>query len=132
MGTYENQKHGVRLGIFFNFRCLTIPSFYRYDAFVVGLVILQGCGGILVGMVMKYLDNLLKCFGYCFSIIISASVSILFFDFQLTARFTFGVALVITAVFLYGSHVQVNQLCKSAIAFLLKWPTTPAHKVKVG
>lgn len=81
--------------------------FHGYDAYVIYLVILQAGGGLLVALVVKYADNILKGFATSLSIIISCVASIYLFDFHLTLQFAFGAALVIGAIFLYGYTPKV-------------------------
>nr|CAG4646398.1 EOG090X098P [Macrothrix elegans] len=76
--------------------------FFGYDAFIWYLIVLQATGGLLVAMVVKYADNILKGFATSLAIIISCVFSIYFFDFNLTFQFSIGTLLVITAVFLYS------------------------------
>ncbi|KAH8280686.1 hypothetical protein KR018_008775 [Drosophila ironensis] len=76
--------------------------FHGYDLFVCYLVLLQAGGGLIVAVVVKYADNILKGFATSLAIIISCVASIYIFDFNLTLQFTFGAALVIASIFLYG------------------------------
>ncbi|ODN04919.1 UDP-galactose translocator [Orchesella cincta] len=76
--------------------------FYGYDLFVWYLVILQATGGLLVAMVVKYADNILKGFATSLAIVVACVASIMFFDFQLSMQFSFGTALVISSIFMYG------------------------------
>lgn len=76
--------------------------FFGYDLFVYYLVVLQAGGGLIVAMVVKYADNILKGFATSLAIIISCIASIYLFNFQLTLQFSFGAALVICSIFLYG------------------------------
>merc|ERR1712224_163677 len=73
---------------------------YRWSTLVV--IALTACGGILVALVVKYADNILKGFATAVSIVISAIVSAIFMDFEVTQNFCLGTVLVLTAVFLYG------------------------------
>lgn len=75
---------------------------HGYDGFVWYLVVLQAGGGLIVAMVVKFADNILKGFATSLAIIISAVASVVLFEFRLTAQFTFGAALVIASIFLYG------------------------------
>lgn len=78
-------------------------GFFRgYDLFIWYLVVLQAGGGLIVAVVVKYADNILKGFATSLAIIISCVASIYIFDFQLTLSFTLGAALVICSIFLYG------------------------------
>lgn len=64
-------------------------------------IFVQSAGGLLVALVVKYADNILKGFATSAAIIISCLVSMLLFDFQLTVLFTLGATLVILSTFLY-------------------------------
>lgn len=79
-----------------------------YDYFVWYLVILQATGGLLVAMVVKYADNILKGFATSLAIVVACVASILLFDFQLTLQFTFGTLLVISSIFMYGYQPAVK------------------------
>ena len=76
--------------------------FFGYDSFVIYLVILQACGGLIVAMVVKHADNILKGFATSLAIVISCVASIYLFDFQLTFQFTVGAAFVICSIFMYS------------------------------
>lgn len=76
--------------------------FFGYDPFVVYLIVLQAGGGLIVAMVVKYADNILKGFATSLAIIISCVASMYLFQFQLTVQFAFGALLVICSIFLYG------------------------------
>jgi len=77
--------------------------FHGYSAVVWSVVLLQAGGGLLVAMVVKYADNILKGFATSLSIIISCVVSYFLFHFVVTGRFLLGATLVLYAVFVYGS-----------------------------
>ncbi|CAG9823729.1 unnamed protein product [Phaedon cochleariae] len=76
--------------------------FFGYDKFVAYLVVLQACGGLIVAVVVKYADNILKGFATSLAIVISCVASIYLFDFELSMQFTLGAAFVIFSIFLYG------------------------------
>ncbi|ALC48781.1 Csat, partial [Drosophila busckii] len=76
--------------------------FYGYDGFVCYLVLLQAGGGLIVAVVVKYADNILKGFATSLAIIISCIASIYIFNFNLTLQFSAGAALVIASIFMYG------------------------------
>ncbi|XP_014209199.1 UDP-galactose translocator [Copidosoma floridanum] len=81
--------------------------FFGYDGFVIYLIVLSACGGLIVAMVVKHADNILKGFATSLAIVISCVASIYLFDFQLTLQFTLGAALVICSIFMY-SHQPKN------------------------
>lgn len=88
--------------------------FVGYDAFVWYLIALQAGGGLVVAMVVKYADNILKGFATSLAIIISCVASIYLFDFQLSAQFTSGAALVICSIFMYSYQPQAVPSDKTA------------------
>lgn len=73
-----------------------------FDAFVWYLVLLQAAGGLIVAVVVKYADNILKGFATSVAIVILCIASIYIFDFVLTVQFAIGTILVIGSIFLYG------------------------------
>ena len=82
--------------------------FFGYDSFIWYLVVLQATGGLLVAMVVKYADNILKGFATSLAIILSCIVSIYLFDFHLTLQFSVGTLLVMASVFLYSYSPPKN------------------------
>lgn len=76
--------------------------FFGYDKFVQYLVLLQAGGGLIVAVVVKYADNILKGFATSLAIVISCVASIYIFGFQLTLEFAIGAGFVIFSIFLYG------------------------------
>ncbi|XP_055587129.1 UDP-N-acetylglucosamine transporter [Uranotaenia lowii] len=76
--------------------------FFGYDGFIWYLIVLQAGGGLIVAVVVKYADNILKGFATSLAIIISCVASMYLFEFNLTLQFTVGAGLVIGSIFLYG------------------------------
>ncbi|XP_077470726.1 solute carrier family 35 member A3b isoform X4 [Stigmatopora argus] len=77
--------------------------FQGYDRVTCAVVALQALGGLVVAVVIKYADNILKGFATSLSIVLSALVSYLALgDFHPSRVFIPGAALVIGATFLYG------------------------------
>lgn len=78
--------------------------FQGYTLLVWVVVLLQAVGGLIVAAVLKYADNILKCFGNALSIILSCLFSYYFLsDFTPTYLFAFGTLLVIAATYIYGT-----------------------------
>ncbi|UJR25538.1 hypothetical protein I4U23_006884 [Adineta vaga] len=75
---------------------------FGYSPMVWIATLLHSVGGLIVALVVKYADNILKGFATSMAIIISCIVSIILFDFQLTVLFTLGSSLVIFSIFLYS------------------------------
>ena len=76
--------------------------FFAYTPMVWGVILIQACGGLLVAVVVKYADNILKGFATSISIILSTVIAIFLFDYHVTVLFLLGAALVIGAVYLYS------------------------------
>ncbi|KAK9407564.1 UDP-galactose translocator [Crotalus adamanteus] len=76
--------------------------FFGYTPLVWGVILNQAFGGLLVALVVKYADNILKGFATSFSIVVSTVASIYLFDFHLNLLFALGAGLVIGAVYLYS------------------------------
>merc|ERR1712172_142411 len=75
---------------------------HGYDSFVWFTVAQNALGGLLVAVVVKYADNILKGFACSLAIIITCVASIFIFDFTLSRPFSAGAFLVIGSIFLYG------------------------------
>jgi UDP-sugar transporter A1/2/3 len=68
------------------------------------MVIMTGAfGGLLVAVVVKYADNILKGFSTSVSILLSSLFSVYFFDFRINVQFCLGTAVVLYAVYLYAA-----------------------------
>jgi UDP-sugar transporter A1/2/3 len=77
--------------------------FQGYTSWTYIVITAQAVGGLIVAMVVKYADNILKGFATSISIIISCMVSVWLFDFNVTWSFIFGAAFVIYSTYLYDS-----------------------------
>ena len=87
---------------------------HGYDGAVWCLVFLHSFGGLMVAIVMRYADNILKGFSTSASIIMSCLASMYLFDFQLTLQFSVGATLVMVSVYMYGKYsVTSPRLTKS-------------------
>lgn len=86
--------------------------FFGYDLFVYFLILLQAGGGLIVAVVVKYADNILKGFATSLAIILSCFASILLFNFLLTFQFVFGTCFVIVSVFLYSHDPNKGKSAK--------------------
>lgn len=96
--------------------------FSGYNESVWVVIILQAAGGLLVALVVKYADNVLKGFATSLSILISCMVSMYAFnDIQVNMGFIVGAGVVLSAVYIYGSapyrpaaaHVLVSDSANS-------------------
>lgn len=75
---------------------------FGYTNSVWTAITVQSAGGLLVALVIKYSDNIMKGFATSLAIIIACIVSMVLFDFQLTILFTIGATLVILSIFIYS------------------------------
>uniref|UniRef100_H3CB02 Solute carrier family 35 member 2 n=1 Tax=Tetraodon nigroviridis TaxID=99883 RepID=H3CB02_TETNG len=109
---------------------------FGYTGLVWAVIFNQAFGGLLVAVVVKYADNILKGFATSFSIIISTVLSIYLFAFRVDLLFTLGAGLVIGAVYMYSLPKAASGAASSlasprtngdpaAEAFLEKWPREP-------
>lgn len=76
--------------------------FQGYNPVVFATVCIQAAGGLIVALVIKYADNILKGFATSLSIILSTVASIFIFNFVPTIYFLLGSILVFLATFLYS------------------------------
>lgn len=84
-----------------------------YNEYVWGVIVLQAAGGLIVAVVVKYADNVLKGFATSISIILSCFASFhLFHDVSLNVGFTTGAFVVLLAVFAYGYSPQQAAVTK--------------------
>jgi len=72
---------------------------------VIIVIVLQSLGGLLVAVVVKYADNILKGFATSAAIIIACIVSVYLFDVTLSIQFIFGTVLVMLSIYLYAIFV---------------------------
>ena len=72
--------------------------FYGYNFWTWAAIICQAIGGLIVAMVVKYADNILKGFATSISIILSSIASVFIFDFEISLLFIIGAVIV-----LYGN-----------------------------
>eukprot|EP00808_Paulinella_micropora_P004305 g27005.t1 len=81
---------------------------YGYTGMVWCVIMNQALGGLIIAMVIKYADNIVKCFAVALSIILGAVLTAVFFDFEPTLQFVGGTVLVVGSVIMY-SELPVMQ-----------------------
>ncbi|XP_073455897.1 UDP-galactose translocator isoform X2 [Aquarana catesbeiana] len=101
--------------------------FFGYTPLVWCVIFNQAFGGLLVAVVVKYADNILKGFATSLSIVVSTAASVHLFGFSIDLPFAVGAGLVIGAVYLYSlprtpdpASSSVNQTSSHKEAFLPK------------
>uniref|UniRef100_A0A803YJ59 Solute carrier family 35 member A2 n=1 Tax=Meleagris gallopavo TaxID=9103 RepID=A0A803YJ59_MELGA len=67
-----------------------------------GRAVAAAAGGLLVAVVVRYADNILKGFATALSIVASTAASAQLFGFRPRGAFLAGTAMVVAAVYLYG------------------------------
>ncbi len=83
--------------------------FCGYDNVVWSVIAAQAAGGLLVAMVVKYADNVIKNFATSVSIIASAVISArLFHDVAINIAFVCGSLVVLGAVYAFGASQPVK------------------------
>lgn len=92
------------VGIIFKDYTLLNPVhfFHGYTIWAFTAVCLLAIGGLIIAMVLKYADNILKAFGNSASILVSSWISVYLFNFKITPYFLAGCALVMIAIVLYS------------------------------
>ncbi|KAL8435788.1 hypothetical protein ACSSS7_002165 [Eimeria intestinalis] len=111
--------------------------FQGYTRLTVAAILLQALGGLVVSAVLKYADNILKCFGNAVSIIFSCLVSwVVIGDFSPSSLFCVGTCLVLVATYIYivdkplelleGHRMLFFLRCKEQAAGDSEWISMPA------
>ena len=75
---------------------------FGYHKLVWAIIGMQTFGGLLVGVVVKYADNILKGFSAAVSIVVSCIASVYLFNFKLSVPFVSGAGLVMLSTYLYA------------------------------
>jgi len=76
--------------------------FSGYTPMVWLVIFLQGGGGLIVAVVVKYADNILKGFATSVATVFSTVASVLWFDFHVSAMFAVGAVLVLGSAYMYN------------------------------
>jgi UDP-galactose transporter len=77
--------------------------FHGYNLLVCVMILNHAFSGIAVSMVMKYADNIAKVYATSVAMIVTTMVSVVLFQFHITAAFFLGSSVVCIAVFLHHS-----------------------------
>ncbi len=76
--------------------------FVGYSPLVWIVISQQAFGGLIVALVVRYADNILKGFATSLSIILSCIAAVFLFDYFITPFFAIGAVFVMVAIYLYG------------------------------
>lgn len=86
-----------------------------FDNWVVWtVVLLNGCGGLLVAATMKYADNIVKCFATAIAIIMGTVLSVPIFGFAPSETFVVGATVTVSATVLYSAAPKWRLQCPYA------------------
>jgi len=81
--------------------------FVGYSPIVWTVVIVQAIGGLIVAVVIKYADNVLKTFAASASIVISCALSAIFFNFRPNLAFLGGASFVVISTVMYSQPDKI-------------------------
>lgn len=84
--------------------------FHGFTTLIWISTVIDSIGGLLVGIVIKYADTIVKGFASSISIILSCIVATKMSDFKLTVAFGIGASLVILATMIYSNSQLVFSL----------------------
>ena len=76
----------------------------------------QAAGGILVAMVMKYADNIVKGFAVSVAIVMTSLLSVVLFGVSIDLVFAVGAALVIVSIFNYNDQPKPQVVVPRTLA----------------
>ncbi|PJF17790.1 hypothetical protein PSACC_02390 [Paramicrosporidium saccamoebae] len=76
--------------------------FSGYDKMALLVVGMQACGGILVAMVVRYADSILKAFATSASIVLSSFITFGLLGQKVAPSFLMGATLVVLSVYIYA------------------------------
>lgn len=96
---------------------MTRGFFAGYNSLTWVVILLHAAGGILIAVLIKYADNLIKNIATSVSVILSSVISWMFLGFQLTPQFVIGAVVVLGSA--WGYSVAPGPPAAPA-------PTTPA------
>jgi len=67
-------------------------------------------GGLLVAVVVKYMDQIMKNFATSFAILVTAGMSVMMFGTQISLQFSLGTSLVIYSFLLYDTSLSERMI----------------------
>lgn len=83
--------------------------FVGYDRWVWFVVLLTASGGLLIAIVVKYANNILKSYAQGVAVVVSCIGSNFMFGFVINATFVVGVTLVVTSILLYAQFPPASR-----------------------
>lgn len=105
--------HGIlpALGCGYDFQAISqVGFFHGYDPLVLGVIFLQAIGGLIISVVVKYTDSIVKGFATSASIIVACFLSNwLIKDFTMTKQFYIGATIVGLSAMFYSFSSIIKQ-----------------------
>ena len=80
-----------------------------YNNIIWYTVLMHAFGGLLVALVVKYADSILKGFACAISVVISTIMANVLFEYQITIEFVVGTFMVCSSVFIYSYFGQSHK-----------------------
>lgn len=105
--------------------------FQGYSSLTALIIFLQAAGGLIVAIVVKYSDNIIKGFATSSGIIVSSVLSAIFMNFKISLMFIIGSTLVVSAVFMYGLISKPKKDQEETTASSPSTPSTPISPTSV-
>jgi UDP-sugar transporter A1/2/3 len=99
---------GILFGQLFGLFTWETFNLDNYDMWAWITIFNQAFSGLIVAMVVKYADNILKGFATSLSILISSVASTFLFDFKITKLFMIGASLVLIGICFFSSNSYVQ------------------------
>eukprot|EP00448_Togula_jolla_P021691 CAMPEP_0170590108 /NCGR_PEP_ID=MMETSP0224-20130122/11694_1 /TAXON_ID=285029 /ORGANISM="Togula jolla, Strain CCCM 725" /LENGTH=401 /DNA_ID=CAMNT_0010913883 /DNA_START=160 /DNA_END=1365 /DNA_ORIENTATION=- len=93
--------------------------FQGYDSFVWIVVFLNAFGGLAIAAVLRYADNIVKCFGTAVAVVIVTTLSLLFGELAFEPKALAGACLVVSASLLYGLGPPPKAMMRQYIVALM-------------
>jgi UDP-sugar transporter A1/2/3 len=88
--------------------------FQGYNSVVIGVICCQAMTGLIVALVMKYADTILKGFATSVAVVLATVLSIFIWKARVDAFFIFGAAMVMLAVRIYTMYPSQPPQAKEA------------------
>lgn len=116
LGAYWNDGNAIATNGFFQ----------GYTTYTWIAIFFQSAGGLIVAAVLKYADNILKCFGNAIAIVTSCVASYFVLgDFVLSIFFAIGTIFVIISTYVYGTEFS---LTGSFLGYLRFYESVPFNR----
>lgn len=84
----------------------TLGFFHGYSNWTVAVIVVNCVGGISMGFILKYLDNIACVYSHAIAMMLTMLFSMIFFQFTPSLEFVCGLAVLIISMYLY--HHKVN------------------------